>query len=111
MPWPIDAGDRKCEQADLDLTLRAIHGIWTSVFIFLVLAVFTSYFQEHPIMTYSFAAAVGLIICLRLGSYRWQNRPGPSRRLWRALYLSTILLMGLCWGTFYAATVLIYGYE
>src|SRR5436305_6476235 len=120
MPRLIEEGDPKaaphseelCQEADLDLTLRAVHGVWTSVFVFLVLAFFTSYFQDHPRTALWFAGAMTLIICLRLGCYRWPNRPaGRPRRLWRALYLWTILLMGLCLGTFYGETVLIYVYE
>src|SRR5438270_5596457 len=100
----IEEGDRKpapyppklYHEADLDLTLRAVHGVWTSVFIFLALAIFTSYFQEHRRTALSFAGAMALIVCFRLGCYRWPNRPaGQSRRVWRKLYLSTILLMGL----------------
>jgi signal transduction histidine kinase/CheY-like chemotaxis protein len=119
MPWaaraidqPSDRSEELQEQADLDLTRRAIHGAWTSAFIFLVLAVFTPYFTEHPVPAFSFAAMIGLIAGCRLWLYRWPRRsPGRPRRISRVLYLSTILLMGLCWGTFYAATILIYGYS
>src|SRR5436305_2096206 len=105
MSWLIEEDDRKpapypaelCREADLDLTLRAIHGVWTSVFVLLVLVIFTPYFQEHPRTAFTFTGAMALIICLRLGFYRWQDRPaGRPTRLWRTLFLSTILLMGLC---------------
>src|SRR5436190_9762080 len=116
MSWTIGKGDPSTaprpeelrREADLDLTLRAVHGVWTTLFVFLVLAIFTPYFQEHPRTAFSFAGIMSAIVCIRLGCYRWPNR---QRQLLRTLYFSTILLMGLCWGTFYAATVLIYGFE
>src|SRR6266478_694190 len=99
MPWAAGAADRPSarsaellEQADLDLTRRAIHGTWTSLFIFFVLAVFTPYFTEHPVPAFSFAAMLGLIVGFRLWLYRWPRRSaGRSRRITRALYISTIL--------------------
>ena len=109
-PYPVrDA--QLAGQADRDLTRRAIHGTWVSLFIFLVLATCTSYFQEHPRLAFSFAAIAALIIALRLGLHRWPNRPDSrSRTLWKKLYFSTIILLGLCWGVFYGVTVYVYGY-
>ena len=52
MPTPRGA---LVEQADLDLTRRAIHGAWVSLFIFVVLAASTSYFHEHPRLAFSFS--------------------------------------------------------
>ena len=55
---------------------------------------------------------MGLVIGLRLYSYRWPKRAdGRSRRIWRGFYFASVLLMGLCWGMFYAVTILIYGYS
>src|SRR5947208_3358071 len=99
------------DQADLDLTRRAIHGVWVSLFIFVVLAICTSYFNEHPRLAWSFASAMTLIIALRLAVRQWLSRPdGPSRMRWKKLYFATIVLMGLCWGAFYGVTVYVYGY-
>src|SRR5260370_25671548 len=98
-------------QADLDLTRRCIHGTWVSLFIFLVLATCTSYFQEHPRLAFSFAAIAAMIIGLRLALHSWPNRPDSRwRALARRLYFSTIILMGLCWGVFYGSTVYVYRY-
>ena len=107
---PIRAG-HLADRADLDITRRAMHGTWTSIFIFLVLAVFTSYFKERPRLAFSFAILMALIIGLRLWLQRWPSRTeSRSRRIWKRLYLSTIILMGLSWGLFYGLTVLLYGY-
>jgi len=48
LPNPRLKAPELSEQADLDLTRRAIDGVWASVVIFLVLAIFSSYFKEHP---------------------------------------------------------------
>src|SRR5262245_22900918 len=100
------------EQADLDLTRRAIHGAWVSLFIFIALAAFTPYFEEHPRLALSFAAIIASVICARLGLLRWPNRPDErSRQIWKSCYFSTIILLGLCWGVFYGATIYVYGYR
>src|SRR5437016_590134 len=58
MPSLMPTPGALVEQADLDLTRRAIHGAWVSLFIFVVLAAFTSYFHEHPRLAFSFAAII-----------------------------------------------------
>src|SRR6476620_8243513 len=99
------------DRADLDIARPANHGTWTSIFIFLVLAVFTSYFKDRPQLAFSFAILMALIIGLRLWFQRWPSRTDSRSRLsWKRLYLSTIILMGLSWGLFYGLTVLLYGY-
>src|SRR5260370_6345654 len=107
---PIRAG-RLAEHADLDLTRRAIHGTWTSISIFIILALFTSYFIERPWLPFSFALLMALIIGLRIWLRRWPNQTDSrSRRIRKKLYFSTIILMGLFWGLFYGLTVMGYGY-
>src|SRR5258708_1407046 len=102
-PESTTTGGQLEDQADLDLTRRAIHGVWVSLFISVVLATCTSYFSEHPRLAWPFAAAMALIIGLRLATRRWPSRPdAQSRILWKRLYFATIILMGLCWGLFYA---------
>jgi signal transduction histidine kinase/ActR/RegA family two-component response regulator len=99
------------ERADIDLTRRAMHGTWTSLFILVALAGFTSYFKDYPKLAWPFALCMAMVIALRLWFRRWPDRTDSrSRLLWKRMYNATILLMGLGWGVFYALTVLVYGY-
>src|SRR5262245_6073251 len=107
---PNRAG-RLAEHADLDITRRAMHGTWTSISIFIILALFTSYFVERPWLPFTFAVLMAVLIGLRIWLRRWPNQTNRrSRRIRKKLYFSTIILMGLFWGLFYGLTVLVYGY-
>jgi len=105
------AGIALRHQADIDLSRRAIHGTWTSVLILVVLALFTSCFTEQPGLSFTFAFSMALVVGARLWIWRWPDpAAGRSRWIWKGIYVSTILLMALLWGLFYASMVLIYGY-
>src|SRR5436190_1380259 len=82
MSWTIGKGDPSTapqpeglrREADLVLTLRAVDVVWTTLFVFLVLAIFTPYFQEYQRTAFSFAGIMSAIICIRLGCYRKRER-------------------------------------
>src|SRR5712664_2957253 len=85
------ADDHLRHQADLDLSRRAIHGVWTSLLIVIVLALFTSCFTDQPRIGWIFIAAMALIVGLRLGCRGWPNQTSNRSLLFRKrVYLSTI---------------------
>jgi signal transduction histidine kinase/CheY-like chemotaxis protein len=103
-------GNRR--EADMDLALRLIHGLYFYPILLLLLGLTTGYFREHPSTVLASAAIIAAGVSLRLYVTLWRESlydANPER--WRGLLLLTIILSEGAAGVLFATTVTFYGVE
>ena len=99
-------------QRDADIARRALPGIWASLGVLQFVLLSGTFFRDHPLITWVFAAStmsaglLRLFLALRKDDiYSW--RP----KLWRMAYGMSLFVFAAAWGLMLAFSFLVYGYS
>ena len=112
MTEDVDRVEILASEAVDDLARAAKPGIWTYPGFILIFFLTTDYFQRRPAFFIAFGILNVALSCARLALARYdsklkQSRPRLRPHAWHGLSL----LVGAAWGSFYCATILLFGYE
>ncbi len=83
---------------DLELALRAKTGGWAYVLLFIVISIATPYPKLHPLEFYLIGIILSATAIARHLLANQVHQTHLSDRLWRTLFISTVLCSSLAWG-------------
>src|SRR5437764_9432239 len=98
-------------RADRDLVRRTLPAVWAAILCFLILIASSSYSADHPAALTVVGLVLLFVFSFRLFLSRWKSLSDRSYEVWRNLYCSTLIMSAICWGSFYGATVWLYGID
>jgi signal transduction histidine kinase/CheY-like chemotaxis protein len=112
MTNPFDQFESLSVEATDNLAQAAKPGNWTYPAFFLIFFLTTDYFQKQPAVFVAFAILTIALGCARMLLAYFDSR---VKQAWPSLYrnagITLSVLMGSCWGLFYAITTKLFGFE
>lgn len=98
--------------ASQDLMLRSRAGTVYYLVIFLIIAILTSYFVDHPLLMVTMGVVIFIGTVLRIVcAWRFKEIYQRSANLWKALFVAGILGQGFGWSILSMMSLYYYGWQ